>query len=118
MDLAAKLSSITSFCRKNPHQPSSTRQNRLHGATSSSSIMDLLVLLSATLAAYAPDPILSQISSQSIDSERFFWIFFFLKYCCDWDILRNENQNNKMCSRLGLQSGWLVITALQVLLLP
>jgi hypothetical protein len=56
--------------------------------------MDLLVLLSATLAAYAPDAILSQISSQSIDSERFFWnfFFFFLKYCCDWNILRNENK--------------------------
>ncbi|KAJ6916987.1 hypothetical protein NC652_019399 [Populus alba x Populus x berolinensis] len=38
----------------------------------------LLDLLSATLAAYAPDAILSQISGQSIDSERFFWIFFFI----------------------------------------
>jgi hypothetical protein len=93
MDLAVKLSSITGFSRKNPHQPSSTHKNRLHGTTSSSSIMDLLVLLSATLAAYAPDAILSQRSSQSIDSERFFWIFFFfLKYCCDWNILRNENK--------------------------
>jgi len=41
--------------------------------------MDLLVLLSATLAAYAPDAILSQISSESIDSERFFWIFIFFE---------------------------------------
>nr|UER43247.1 SPL14.2 protein [Populus tomentosa] len=72
MDLAAKLSNIASLHGKNPDQPSSAHQNRLHGTASSSSTMDLLAVLSATLAASAPDAlaILSQRSSQSSDSDK------------------------------------------------
>ncbi|KAL9358325.1 hypothetical protein Peur_051578 [Populus x canadensis] len=71
MDLAAKLSNIASLNGKNPDQPSSAHQNRLHGTASSSSTVDLLAVLSATLAASAPDAlaILSQ-SSQSSDSDK------------------------------------------------
>jgi hypothetical protein len=72
MDLAAKLSNIASLNGKNPDQPSSAHQNRLHGTASSSSTVDLLAVLSATLAASAPDAlaILSQRSSQSSDSDK------------------------------------------------
>ncbi|EEF52933.1 Squamosa promoter-binding protein, putative [Ricinus communis] len=72
MDLAAQLSNIGSLNRKNPEQPSSEHQNRLLGTASSPSTMDLLAVLSATLAASAPDALafLSQRSSQSSDSEK------------------------------------------------
>lgn len=72
MDLAAKLSNIGSLHRRNPEQPSSENQNRFPNTTSSSSTMDLLNVLSATLTASAPDALafLSQRSSQSIDSEK------------------------------------------------
>ncbi|KAJ6351900.1 hypothetical protein OIU76_001173 [Salix suchowensis] len=72
VDLSAKLSNIASLDGKSPDQPSSARQNRLHGTASSSSTMDLLAVLSTTLAASAPDAlaILSQRSSQSSDSDR------------------------------------------------
>ncbi|GAV65806.1 SBP domain-containing protein [Cephalotus follicularis] len=71
-DLAAKFPNIGSFNRKNPDQPVSDQQNKLNGNASSPSTMDLLAVLSATLAAAAPDALamLSQKSSQSCDSEK------------------------------------------------
>ncbi|XP_044475150.1 squamosa promoter-binding-like protein 14 [Mangifera indica] len=71
-DLAAKLANIGNLNWKNPEQPSSDFQNRLNGNTSSPSTMDLLAVLSATLATSAPDAltILSQRSSHGSDSEK------------------------------------------------
>ncbi|KAJ0087175.1 hypothetical protein Patl1_09313 [Pistacia atlantica] len=71
-DLAAKLPSIGNLNRKNPEQPSSDFQNRLNGNSSSPSTMDLLAVLSATLATSAPDAltILSQRGSHGSDSEK------------------------------------------------
>ncbi|XP_031270291.1 squamosa promoter-binding-like protein 14 [Pistacia vera] len=71
-DLAAKLPSIGNLNRKNPEQPSSDFQNRLNGNSSSPSTMDLLAVLSATLATSAPDAltILSQRRSHGSDSEK------------------------------------------------
>ncbi|KDP36723.1 hypothetical protein JCGZ_08014 [Jatropha curcas] len=72
VDLAAKLSNIASLNRKTAAQLSPEQQKILHGTASSPSTMDLLAVLSATLAASAPDAlaILSQRSSQSSDSEK------------------------------------------------
>ncbi|XP_065881441.1 squamosa promoter-binding-like protein 14 [Euphorbia lathyris] len=72
MDLASALSSIGSLNKKNPEQQSAELLNRLRGASSSPSTSDLLAVLSATLAASAPDALafLSQRSSQSSDSEK------------------------------------------------
>lgn len=71
-DFAAKLPISGSLNRNTPGQSSSEHQNRLNGKTSSPSTMDLLAVLSATLAASAPDALafLSQRSSQSSDSEK------------------------------------------------
>lgn len=71
-DLAAKLPHIGSLNKKNPEQTPSDFQNRLNGNTSSSSTMDLLAVLSATLATSAPDALamLSQRSSHGSDSEK------------------------------------------------
>ncbi|KAJ4849144.1 hypothetical protein Tsubulata_040173 [Turnera subulata] len=72
VDLAAKLANIGSLNSKNHERTSSEHPNKLHGTTSSQSTVDLLAVLSATLAASGPDAlaILSQRSSQSSDSEK------------------------------------------------
>ncbi|WCJ44785.1 squamosa promoter binding protein-like 14 [Euphorbia peplus] len=72
MDLASKLSSIGSLNKKSPEEQSAELLNRLRGAASSPSTTDLITVLSATLAASAPDALafLSQRSSQSSDSEK------------------------------------------------
>ncbi|XP_023521107.1 squamosa promoter-binding-like protein 14 [Cucurbita pepo subsp. pepo] len=71
-DLAAKLPNLESFRGKAPPQGSLQHQNILNGNSSSPSTMDLLTVLSATLAASAPDAlaVLSQKSSLSSDSEK------------------------------------------------
>ncbi|KAJ8747883.1 hypothetical protein K2173_014530 [Erythroxylum novogranatense] len=70
MDLAEKLSGNLS--RKITDQTLSEHQNKLHVSAASPSIVDLHKVLSATLAASAPDvlAVLSQRSSQSSDSEK------------------------------------------------
>ncbi|KAL5780952.1 hypothetical protein ACOSQ2_011689 [Xanthoceras sorbifolium] len=73
VDLAAKLPNIGSLNRKNPEHPSSDFHNRLNGnALSSPSTMDLLAVLSTTLATSAPDAlaVLSQRNSYGSDSEK------------------------------------------------
>ncbi|KAA0064679.1 squamosa promoter-binding-like protein 14 [Cucumis melo var. makuwa] len=71
-DLAAKLPNLENFKGKAPPQSSLQHQNKLNGNPSSPSTMDLLTVLSATLAASAPDALamLSQKSSVSSDSEK------------------------------------------------
>ncbi|XP_022137842.1 squamosa promoter-binding-like protein 14, partial [Momordica charantia] len=71
-DLAAKLPNLENFRGKAAPQSSFQHQNKLNGNASSPSTMDLLTVLSATLAASAPDALamLSQKSSLSSDSEK------------------------------------------------
>ncbi|KAJ7967023.1 Squamosa promoter binding-like protein [Quillaja saponaria] len=70
-DLAAKLSNFGNLNGKIPEQTSIEHHNKLNGNTSPFT-MDLLAVLSTTLAGSAPDAIamLSQKSSQSSDSEK------------------------------------------------
>nr|AVV48328.1 squamosa promoter binding-like protein [Litchi chinensis] len=72
VDLAAKLPNIGSLNRKNPEQPSSDLQNRLNGNASAPSTMDLLAVLSTTLATSSPDSLaaFSQRNSYGSDSEK------------------------------------------------
>ncbi|KAK4859375.1 hypothetical protein QYF36_004440 [Acer negundo] len=72
VDLAAKLPNIGSLNRKNPEQPSSDFLNRLNANASSPSTVDLLAVLSSTLATSAPDALaaLSQKNSYGSDSEK------------------------------------------------
>lgn len=67
VDLAAKLPNLASFNRKNLEQPSSDIQNRPNGNASGPSTMDLLAVLSSTLATSSPD---SQRNSYGSDSEK------------------------------------------------
>lgn len=71
VDLAAKLPNLGSLNRKLLEQTSFDHQGLLKGRTSPSTV-DLLTVLSATLAASSPDAlaILSQWSSKSNDSEK------------------------------------------------
>lgn len=70
-DLAAKLPGLECLNRKLSEQTSLDHQGLLKGRTSPSTV-DLLAVLSATLAASAPDSLamLSQRSSPSSDSEK------------------------------------------------
>lgn len=72
VDLASKLPNLGGLNRKVPDQTSSEHQIKLNGNTASPSTVDLLGVLSSTLATSAPDAltILSQKSSQSSDSEK------------------------------------------------
>lgn len=72
MDLAAKLPNLGGLNRKVPDHTSSEHQMKLNGNASSPSTVDLLAVLSSTLATPAPDALttLSQKSSQSSDSEK------------------------------------------------
>lgn len=71
MDLAAKLHNLASLNRKVPDQMSTDHPDKLNGRTSQST-MDLLAVLSSTLAPSSPDAqaILSQRSSHSSDSGK------------------------------------------------
>lgn len=71
VDLAAKLHNLASLNRKVPDQMSTDHPEKLNGRTSQST-MDLLAVLSATLAPSSPDAqaILSQRSSHSSDSGK------------------------------------------------
>lgn len=71
-DLAAKLPNLENFMGKALPQSSLQHQNKFNGSASSPSTVDLLTVLSATLAASAPDALamLSQKSSPSSDSEK------------------------------------------------
>lgn len=70
VDLASKLQNVGGFTKKLPEQPLSNHQNEMNGT--SRSTMDLLAVLSATLAASSPDALalLSQKSSQSTVSDK------------------------------------------------
>ncbi|XP_008237887.1 PREDICTED: squamosa promoter-binding-like protein 14 [Prunus mume] len=70
-DLAAKLPNLGSLNRKTVELLALDLQNKLNGRTSASTV-DLLTVLSATLAASSPEALamLSQKSSQSSDSEK------------------------------------------------
>lgn len=70
-DLAAKLPNLGSLNRKAAELLALDLQNKLNGRTSASTV-DLLTVLSATLAASSPEALamLSQKSSQSSDSEK------------------------------------------------
>ncbi|XWS24642.1 hypothetical protein CRYUN_Cryun28dG0120000 [Craigia yunnanensis] len=72
MDLTAKLPNVGVLNRKNQEQPLLGHQNQLNGKnTSSSSTVDLLAALSATLTSSSDAlAILSQRSSYSSDSEK------------------------------------------------
>ncbi|XP_059459611.1 squamosa promoter-binding-like protein 14 [Corylus avellana] len=72
VDLAAKLPNLGGLNRKVPDHTSSEHQMKLNGNASSPSTVDLLAVLSSTLATSAPDALttLSQKSSQSSDSEK------------------------------------------------
>ncbi|KAG6699737.1 hypothetical protein I3842_08G079800 [Carya illinoinensis] len=71
-DLVAKLPNLGSLHSKLPDHTSSEHQIKLNGNACSHSTMDLLPVLSAPLAASAPDALTipSQKSSQSSDSEK------------------------------------------------
>ncbi|KAA8528854.1 hypothetical protein F0562_036209 [Nyssa sinensis] len=71
-DFAAKFCMSRGLNRNDPEQMSSDNGNRLNGDASSRSTMDLLTVLSSTLAGSSPDAlsILSQRSSQSSDGEK------------------------------------------------
>lgn len=71
VDLAAKLHDLASLNRKISEQTSSDHHDKLNGRTSQST-MDLLAVLSATVAPSAPDSlaVLSQRSSYSSDSGK------------------------------------------------